>query len=157
MQQQVPASIYYASERPYPSELPPAEYPASFQRRQVGKRGEIYWGGARIFVSEVLHGETLGLEAIADGVYRVWFLSLELGNFDERRGKLAPLSRRRDNGPSGTAAAAVSSDPGPATNPERSNNPEPPNNSEPPNNPVPASDSEATLTTPKKGGNLFTM
>lgn len=145
LQQQVPASIYYASDRPFPPELPPAEYPASFERRKVGKRGEIYWGGARIFVSEVLHGETLGLEAIADGIYRVWFLSLELGNFDERGGRLAPLSRRRDNGPSGTASAAVSSDP------------EQPNSSEPRHNPVPTSDSEATLTTPKKGGNLFTM
>jgi len=143
--QQVPASIYYASDRPYPSELPPVEYPASFLRRKVGQRGEIYWRGERIFVSEVLHGETLGLEAIADGIYRVWFCSLELGNFDERSGKLAPLSRRRDNGPSGTASAPVASDP------EQPNNPEPPNNSGPSNNSGPI------LTKPTKGGNLFTM
>ena len=30
--------------------------------------------------------------------------SLELGTFDERRGRLAPLSRHRDNGPSGPAS-----------------------------------------------------
>ena len=40
LQQQVPASIYYASDRSYPSELPEIEYPSSFQRRKVGKRGE---------------------------------------------------------------------------------------------------------------------
>ena len=102
--QQVPASLYRPSDRAYPSQLPEIEYPSSFPRRQVGKRGEIYWRGARIFVSEVLYGEPLGLEAIADGVYRVWFCSLQLGTFDERRGKLAPLSRRRDNGPSGPAS-----------------------------------------------------
>ena len=102
--QQVPASLYRPSDRAYPSQLPEIEYPSSFLRRQVGKRGEIYWRGARIFVSEVLYGEPLGLEAIADGVYRVWFCSLQLGTFDERRGKLAPLSRRRDNGPSGPAS-----------------------------------------------------
>ena len=102
--QQVPASLYRPSDRAYPSQLPEIEYPSSFPQRQVGKRGEIYWRGARIFVSEVLYGEPLGLEAIADGVYRVWFCSLQLGTFDERRGKLAPLSRRRDNGPSGPAS-----------------------------------------------------
>ena len=142
-QQQVPASIYYASDRPFPSELPPVEYPAGFERRKVGKRGEIYWRGERIFVSEVLYGELLGLEAIADGVYRVWFCSLQLGNFDERRGRLAPLSRRRDNGPSGTASAPLPSNPEPT--PPTTDNSEPTNNSKP------------TLTKPTKGGNLFTM
>ena len=65
----MPASIY----RPVGSRLSVAaaaeiEYPSSFLRRKVGQRGEIYWRGARIFVSEVLHGELLGLEAIDDGV-----------------------------------------------------------------------------------------
>ena len=143
--------MYYPSDRPYPTQLPEIEYPASFLRRKVGQRGEIYWRGARIFLSEVLHGETLGLEAIADGVYRVWFCSLELGNFDERSGRLAPLSRRRDNGPCGTASVPAPSDPEPP------NNSELPNNSGPSNNPAPTTDSESTLTTPKKGGNLFTM
>ncbi len=147
--QQVPASVYYPSDRPYPTQLLEIEYPASFLRRKVGKRGEIYWRGARIFVSEVLHGELLGLEAIDDGVYRVWFCSLQLGTFDERRGRLAPLSRRRDNGPSGTPSAPVPSNPEPTTS--TTNNCEATNKTTPPNN------SESTLTTPTKGGNLFTM
>ena len=137
--QQVPASVYYPSDRPYPSQLPRIEYPSSFLRRQVGKRGEIYWRGARIFVSEVLQGEALGLEAIEDAVYRVWFSTLELGTFDERRSRLAPLSRRRDNGPSGPASAPVSND------------------SEPTNISQPLNDAQPTLTKPTKGGNLFTM
>ncbi len=87
----------------------------------MGQRGEIYWRGARIFVSEVLYGELLGPEAIEDGVYRVWFCSLQLGTFDERHSKLAPLSRRRDNGPSGTASSVP-------------NGCEPSSSSEPPSN-----------------------
>ena len=154
--QQVPASLYRPSDRAYPSQLPEIEYPSSFPRRQVGKRGEIYWRGARIFVSEVLYREPLGLEAIADGVYRVWFCSLELGTFDERRGKLAPLSRRRDNGPSGPASPVpngceASSSSEPPGSSEAPSNPESTNNLESTNN------SESTLTTPTKGGNLFTM
>ncbi len=97
--QRTPASVYAPSPRSYPSRLPEVEYPAGYQRRKVGGRGEIYWRGERIFVSEALTGEAVGLEAIEEGLYRVWFAALELGRFDERRGKIAPLPRRRGNGP----------------------------------------------------------
>ena len=33
-------------------------------------------------MSEVLAGEPLGLEAITDGVYRVWFAGLRLDEWD---------------------------------------------------------------------------
>ena len=72
----------------------------------VGKRGEMYWQGRRIFVSEVLAGEPLGLEAIADGVYRVWFAGLKLGCFDERENRVAPLPPRGDNGACGGPSEA---------------------------------------------------
>ena len=114
--QQVPASVYRPSDRPYLSQLPEIEYPSSFPRRKVGSRGEVCWRGARIFVSEVLQGEALGLEAIDDGIYRVWFCSLQLGWFDERRKKLAPLSRRRDNGACGPASPPVPNDREPTNN-----------------------------------------
>ena len=77
------------------------EYPAGYVRRMVGKRGEMYWRGRRIFVSEVLGGEPVGLEAIDDGIYRVWFSTLELGRFDVRENRVAPLSPRGDNGAPG--------------------------------------------------------
>ena len=113
------------------------------KRRKVGARGKIHGRGARVFVSEVLQGEPLGLEAIDDGVHRVWFGTLELDSFDERRKKLAPLSRRRDNGPSGPTAQPVPNDSESTTS--TTNNRKPTNNSQP------------ALTKPTKGGNLFTM
>ena len=64
----------------------------------LGKRGEMYWRGRRIFVSEVLAGEPVGLEAIDDGIYRVWLAGLELGRFDVRENRVAPLSPRGDSG-----------------------------------------------------------
>ena len=135
LDQQVPASLYYASDRPYPAELPEIEYPSSFRRRKVGKRGEI-----------------LGLEAIDDGVYRVWFCRIELGDFDEREGRIAPLSRLRDNGPSGMASATLASE-AEATTAQTSTT----NNCEATRNTRPTSNCESTLTTPKTEGNLFTM
>ena len=57
-------------------------------------------------MSEVLGGEPVGLEAIDDGIYRVWFSTLELGRFDVRENRVAPLSPRGDNGAPGGASEA---------------------------------------------------
>lgn len=100
--QRVPASIYQPSDRAYPSQLPAIEYPSSYLRRKVGERGEIYWRGARIFISEVLQGESLGLEAIDDDVYRVWFCSLKLGMFDTLRSRLTSNEQLRTTTPPGS-------------------------------------------------------
>ena len=85
--------MYRPSLREYPARLPAVEYPTAYERRKVGKIGEIYWRGNRLFVSEVLTGEQVGLEAIDDGIYRVWFGPLELGRFDERKRKILPRRR----------------------------------------------------------------
>ena len=99
--QRRPASVYYGSPRSYRGQLPAVEYPPGYLRRMVGKRGEMYWRGRRIFVSEVLGGEPVGLEAIDDGIYRVWFSTLELGRFDVRENRVAPLPPRGGNGAPG--------------------------------------------------------
>ena len=104
--QRRPTSVYYASPRRYRGQLPAVEYPTGYLRRMVGKRGEMYWRGRRIFVSEVLGGEPVGLEAIDDGIYRVWFSTLELGRFDVRENRVAPLSPRGDNGACGGPSEA---------------------------------------------------
>ena len=69
--------------------------------------GYLYWGGREVFVSETLWGERLGLEAIDEGVWQVWFGPVALGRLDERRGKFAPFPRRRGNGPRGAAREAA--------------------------------------------------
>ena len=51
----------------------------------------------------------LSFDAIDDGIYRVWFSTLELGRFDVRQNRVTPLSPRGDNGPCGAASAASSS------------------------------------------------
>ncbi len=95
-----PGSVYEASRRSYPRPLREMDY-GRWPVRKVDQSGLIYWRGRAVFVSEVLFGERVGMEAIDDGVYRVWFGSLELDRFDERRGKLAPSPHRRGDGPCG--------------------------------------------------------
>ena len=50
--------------------------------------GEIHWKRRRIFVSEVLGGEPLGLEEVADAIWRVSFSAIPLGFLLDRQPEL---------------------------------------------------------------------
>jgi len=88
----VPASRYEPSPRSYPARLPELEYPAGFALRRVEAHGDVNFRNRRFFLSEVLAGETVGLEETARG-WRLWFGPLELGELDER--SLRPRSGAR--------------------------------------------------------------
>lgn len=102
--QRPPASVYEPSPRRYPRPLLEMEYPRGWAVRKVHKSGALDWRGCEVHATRVLWGERVGLEEIADGVYRVWFGSLALGDLDERKGKIAPLPRRRGSGSCGAAS-----------------------------------------------------
>lgn len=88
--QQPPASRYQASSRAYPSRLAEMEYEGHFEVRRVRRDGAINWCGSRLFLSEVLTGERVGLEEFDDGLWSVYFGAKLLGRFDEREGHLEP-------------------------------------------------------------------
>jgi hypothetical protein len=79
-----PASRYQYSPRPYPAKLPELNYPAHFHQRKAGPNGELSWNYSWLSVGRALVGERVGIEEVGDGVYRVWFAQLPLGDFDER-------------------------------------------------------------------------
>lgn len=83
--QKRPASLYVPSPRPYPQRLPPLEYPGHLLTRKVDHSGLIRWkNDARLFLSHTLHGETVGLEEIDDGVWSLYYGTVLLARFDER-------------------------------------------------------------------------
>ena len=61
--------------------------------------GVIRWRRQKVFVGKGLNGERVGLEQIAEGLWRVWFSFYELGWLDERQGRLLPPA-----GPGGAGA-----------------------------------------------------
>jgi putative transposase len=87
----VPASCYTASPRRCPSQLPAMEYPGHFEVRRVITGGCMKWGGAPIFLSDVLVGEDVGLEEVDDGVWTLYFATVALARFDARSRRLQPL------------------------------------------------------------------
>lgn len=83
--QQPPASVYHPSLRPFPERLPELAYPAASVVRRALPNGEIRWSGRRVYISQALAGECVGLEEITDGHWRVCFGPIELGWLDARR------------------------------------------------------------------------
>jgi putative transposase len=81
---ETPASVYQPSPRPYPAKLPPLEYPAHFEKRYVSYNGGIRWKSAWVHVSLTCAGEYLGLEAVDNQIWNVYFGPLRLGRLSEQ-------------------------------------------------------------------------
>ena len=89
-----PASVYVPSPREYPARLPEMEYPSRYQLRRVAERGDIHWRNRVVFLSEVLAGETVGLEEDEQG-WRIWLGPLLLTRLEREH-----LQRARRTGKS---------------------------------------------------------
>ncbi len=97
--QRPPAEFYEPSPRPYPTKLPEPQYPGHYEVRIVRSRGDIKFRGRKYYVTQALHAEPLGLVETDDRRWSVRFMSLELGQLDERKQKFYPIrgakARRR--------------------------------------------------------------
>jgi transposase InsO family protein len=97
LQGRTPASCYMPSPRPYTNGTPGLDYPVHYTRRQVRSSGDIKWRGRRVFLSEVLAGEPVGLNEIEEGKWAVYFGPLELGRIVDSSGRFycgAPKRKR---------------------------------------------------------------
>lgn len=81
---QTPSERYQPSPRPYPARVPPVSYPGHFQTRRVHSHGDIKWHGRRLFLSEVLRGEWVGLEEVDDDLWSIYLGPLLLGRYAGR-------------------------------------------------------------------------
>ncbi len=81
--QKPPASIYSASTRNYPARIDEPEYQDDVTVRRVRTNGDIRWKGRRVFLSEALVGEPIGLKKIAEHTWAIYFGPLEIGLLDE--------------------------------------------------------------------------
>jgi putative transposase len=88
-----PATRYVPSPRPFPSRLPPLEYPSDAHVRRVSSIGRIKWGGRELFLSQVLHEQQVALVEVDDGVWLVSFAALPLALFHERTWRLESPER----------------------------------------------------------------
>jgi transposase InsO family protein len=79
-----PSQLHQASARQMPDKLLPMEYPDRFETRYVSANGGIRWHKQWINVSSALVGEYVGLEAIDDGIWDLYFGIKKIGRLHER-------------------------------------------------------------------------
>lgn len=90
-----PAMLYVPSTRPYPERLGTVEYAGHLEPRRVGSCGKIRWRGHAVWVSEVLAGQCVACEEIADGEWAVYFGPVRLGTLNERLRRIVPYAQLR--------------------------------------------------------------
>lgn len=64
------------------------EYPMHFELRRVRETGELKIDGQRLFLSEVLAREVVGLDPVDDHLTEIYFGSLLLGYYDARQRRI---------------------------------------------------------------------
>jgi putative transposase len=89
---ETPATRYAPSRRSMPARLPPLDYPGHMEVRLVASKGAISWKSEPLFVATALAGEQVALEEIDDGWWTLYFATVPLARYDERRRLLHPLA-----------------------------------------------------------------
>jgi transposase InsO family protein len=93
-----PASCYSYSPRSYPAKVAEPEYDSDLEVRLVQEHGQFKWNGSKVFISEVLRGERIGLELIEEDHWLVYFSSMPIALFDSHERLIHPLGGRNRAG-----------------------------------------------------------
>jgi transposase InsO family protein len=80
-----PAEIYVPSTRPYPAKLADLTYPTHDDAVRVDRWGTIRFANRKVYLSEALAGQTVGLREEDDGRWLVSFVDLDLGFLERDR------------------------------------------------------------------------
>jgi transposase InsO family protein len=78
-----PAQHYDPPPRPYSGRLREPDYAGDRVVRRVRGNGDIKWRGERLFLSETLIGEPVGLRETEDGLFEVTYGPIVLGAIDQ--------------------------------------------------------------------------
>ena len=81
---QPPASQYVTSPRPYPTRLPPLEYPGHYLVKRVTNAGTFRFKDRLLFIANALKQHHIGLEESDSGIWSIYFGPVLLARLDER-------------------------------------------------------------------------
>ena len=86
-----PSECYCGSIRNFPSRLPQVSYPDHMQIRKVHMHGDIQYLCRKLFVTECLYGEYVGVEQIDEDTSWLWYCDYLLGRIDHRKWQISPV------------------------------------------------------------------
>lgn len=81
--QKTPASVYRPSIRTLSDAPKEISYPLHFGVRKISQDTTIRWKSQKVFVSNLLTGEFIGLEEVGERLWSVYFGPVHLGWLDE--------------------------------------------------------------------------
>lgn len=90
LEQKVPEELYNPSQRRYPRRISEVEYDAGIVVRRVRSNGDIKWRGGRVFISDVLVGERIGMRQVDDDCWELFYSFYPLGLLNEKTKKIEP-------------------------------------------------------------------
>ena len=84
-----PSEIHFRSKREYPRIIRDWDYPKNISIRYVSGNGAIRWGtNDWIMISTALSGKYVGMEEVANGLWKLYYRHVELGYFDAKAKKV---------------------------------------------------------------------
>ncbi|MEZ5558306.1 MAG: integrase core domain-containing protein [Pseudomonadales bacterium] len=87
-----PGQHYTPSIRPYPERLPEVSCPPDHEVRRVRQAGEILWRSRRLYVTQLLVGELIGLQQLDEDRWQIWYAQRKVAILDERLKRVLPMS-----------------------------------------------------------------
>ncbi len=84
LNQDTPASHYAESPRPYPTRLPPLEYPGHFVVKKITTGGTFRFNHKLLYIANSLVDHRIGLEETDDGIWSIYFNTVLIATLDER-------------------------------------------------------------------------
>ena len=93
---ETPASVHRLSSRQMPSTVTSPKYPSDFAIRMVKGDGDIKWRNGRLYLSEVLAHEPVGLSEVGDDVWLIHFGMMPVVVLDGFTRKLFPAGTAID-------------------------------------------------------------
>jgi transposase InsO family protein len=96
LEMKTPASCYTPSGIVYPARLPQPAYDTGMQVRTVGRCGTFKWKGEKIFISETLANEPIGLELVEEDFWMVHFAAFPIALFDSYQRNIRALPQDKE-------------------------------------------------------------
>ncbi len=91
LEMRTPSQCYSSSKREFTSRLSQISYPDHMQIRRIYPHGDIQYLGKRLFVTESLCAEYVGVERIDEDVSLLWYCSYLLGRIDHLKWQIEPV------------------------------------------------------------------
>lgn len=94
LKNETPSSIYKKSTRPYTRKLKDVDYKGCDSVRVVALNGKISLGreSVSVHISEALIKQPIGITLFEDGMWRLQFMNLVIGHFDQKENKLSKMT-----------------------------------------------------------------